>query len=78
LTGCDNLTADDLRQQAVVGVDVDAVNHDHGFLFDHGGCTLDVPGSSETPARGINVSGQIVGSYHDVGGIHDFRATPVP
>jgi uncharacterized membrane protein len=38
----------------------------HGFLLDHGTFTLiDVPGASETQARGINDKGQIVGLYFD-------------
>jgi hypothetical protein len=40
--------------------------------------TLDVPGSTFTEAWGINDSGQIVGSYEEIGGWHGFLATPVP
>jgi hypothetical protein len=50
-----------------------------GLDFDQGSyTTLDVPGSIETGANGINASGQIVGWYRDAGGTHGFLATPVP
>ena len=40
--------------------------------------TIDVHGASPTGAFGINNSGQIVGYFNDVTGIHGFLATPVP
>jgi hypothetical protein len=40
--------------------------------------TLDVPGSIDTSANGINASGQIMGVYTDAAGQHGFLATPVP
>jgi probable HAF family extracellular repeat protein len=41
--------------------------------------TLDVPGSTDTFASGINASGQIVGYYAvSVNRSHGFLATPVP
>ena len=53
----------------------------HGFLLDVDGTytTLDVPGSTDTFASGINASGQIVGYYAvSVNRSHGFLATPVP
>ena len=41
--------------------------------------TLDVPGSTDTFASGINDGGEIVGYYTDFLGMsHGFLATPVP
>jgi uncharacterized membrane protein len=34
--------------------------------------TIDVPGGTDTEARGINSAGQIVGSYIGTGGFHGF------
>jgi probable HAF family extracellular repeat protein len=40
---------------------------------------LDVPGSVQTDANGINDAGDIVGVYFDASGNeHGFLATPVP
>ena len=53
----------------------------HGFLLDVDGTytTLDVPGSTDTFASGINDGGEIVGYYTDFLGMsHGFLATPVP
>src|SRR3982750_1909361 len=37
---------------------------DHGFLLDKGNyTTIDFPGSVSTEANGINIAGQIVGTY---------------
>jgi hypothetical protein len=39
----------------------------HGFLYSGGSFTpIDVPGSTDTFANGINASGQIVGRYDPV------------
>ena len=50
----------------------------HGFLLDTGGSftQIDVPGTSETFAFGINDAGQIVGFFDDSTGRHGFLATP--
>jgi probable HAF family extracellular repeat protein len=55
-----------------VGVYRDAAGT-HGFLLDNGMyTTLDMPGSTNTVATGINDAGQIVGSYVDANGQHGF------
>jgi uncharacterized membrane protein len=63
-----------------VGSYTDAAGNSHGFLLDQGSyTTLDVPGSINTYANGINDSGQIVGGYYtDVRGTQGFLAIPVP
>jgi probable HAF family extracellular repeat protein len=50
----------------------------HGFLLRQGKYTaIDVPGSTDTSALGINDDGVIVGSYTDENGnTHGFRAAP--
>jgi len=49
----------------------------HGFLDTGGSFTsIDVPGSSQTQAFGINDAGQIVGAYvYSTGTLHGFVAT---
>ncbi len=48
----------------IVGVYRDANNNQHGFLLRHGQFTgIDVPDAVSTNARGIGLSGEIVGSY---------------
>ena len=54
-------------------------NGTEGFL-DSGGVftTIDVPGANFfTVANGINVTGQIVGTFRDATGPHGFLATPI-
>jgi hypothetical protein len=50
---------------------------EHGFLYTGGSFTsIDVPGPVDTPAFGINNSGDIVGSFDDARTTHGFLATP--
>lgn len=75
---------------AIVGtykVLVDKIWNQHGFLAaTHGSLDpatwdftmVDVPGATQTIVRGINASGQLVGTFFDAGGVnHAFLAVPV-
>lgn len=57
-----------------MGVYTSSDGHQHGFLLNNGKYqTIDYPGSTETAARWINPSGEIVGEYTDTSGkIHGY------
>ena len=76
-------TVDGLNDKGqIVGRYLDQTgSRDHGFLYMNGTfTTLDVPGSSDTEATGINNLGQIVGTYYLPGSVTAavFVATPTP
>jgi hypothetical protein len=61
------------RMVGVYSVNATAPIIDHGFLFTAGKfCSIDVPGGVDTNALGINVNGDVVGSYDDNGTVTAF------
>lgn len=65
--------------RVVVGEYVKTDGNASSFLLQNGAITtFDVPGALDTEARGINSSGQIVGSYDDANALHGFIRQPAP
>ena len=63
----------------MVGTYTDTHGANHGYMADIASVTIvDPPNASTSAARGINVSGVIVGNYSVAGIGHGFVATPIP
>ena len=57
---------------AIIGVFVDGVSNEHGFLRGQHGSftTIDVPGAAGTEPATNNAAGEISGDYFDPGGVY--------